>query len=232
MMKKESLKIPGNDIVQQANNLCTKFERDVEKILISLGTMTAGSDLSEAGRTIVNRFHSNIICIQNHLNHKDTLSAVLIARYNHELFIDFYYLFSDGGENEKVKKYFEYKEKSQRGCREWSSFSRKDKRKFLPSDDGLDRHYKFLSDYAHPNIISLHLQWNENCFEFWTIIRALTLLVTEISIALSHEKFVGTYDLENYYENTGKLDDYVMKFGEISKRYDEIVEAEKGIKLS
>lgn len=174
---------------QQSRELLDNFLNHLNGFYKELGVFSDEKNKEQALLEIMNRFYSNLICLQNHLLAKDSLSATLIQRYNNELTVDFYYILDPGGEKDKIKNFFNHKIVE----REWSKIDKAEKRKFVPpwvmGQDTYKEHFKILSNLAHPNIISLRLNRRGVESEFSTIKDAICLCIFEISLCLNDKRF-------------------------------------------
>ena len=156
-----------------------------------LGVFGVAQDRQDVAREICNRFYSNLVSLENHLCLKDSLSAALIQRYNHELAVDFYYLLDPSDREEKIRRFFGYSNDS--NSREWSTLPLKEKRTSVPSSvasgNDLSSLYKTLSNMAHSNIVSIRLNRLGKDFEFNIIKGAIMLCIIEISNCIDYKVF-------------------------------------------
>jgi hypothetical protein len=154
-----------------------------------LGLFTGEKNKAEFAREILTRFYSNLVCLENHLHLKDSLSSALIQRYNHELTLDFYYMLDPWDDEGKLQKFFNYTNLSR--DQKWSLDETKVKRTFIPQLTGdnstFTALYKTLSNMAHSNIISIQLNRRGEEFEFRIIKGAILLCVVDISACLNHK---------------------------------------------
>ncbi len=162
-----------------------------ENFYKEFGVFTGEKNSKEVAKEIINRFYNNLVCLENYSITKDSLGATLMQRYNHELFIDFYYLLNPGGEQNKVAKFFNYNNLSKN--RSWSSFNNEQKRKFIPpwvaDNKGLGSVYRKLSDMAHPNIMSIQLNRKGPKYEYLMIKDSICFCIYEICTCFEHNPF-------------------------------------------
>lgn len=175
----------------KSKKLLKDFIEHLDTFYKDLGVFGTTQERQDVAREICNRFYSNLVSLENHLLLKDSLSAALIQRYNHELVVDFYYLLDPSDKENKTEKFFNHSHDSV--AREWSTLPSKEKRAFVPpwvaDDKGLVSIYKILSNMAHPNIISIRLNRRGKESEYKIIKGAITLCIVEISSCINHKIF-------------------------------------------
>jgi hypothetical protein len=170
-----------------------EYSKELAKLLKQIGSFTGEPSRPELIREFFNRLHSSVVSLQNALLAKDALHAALVQRYNFELITDFFYLLSPGGEEDKMEKFFNFPERSNNEKeREWSNYSQKEKRAFLPLE-GLDKHYKILSTVAHPNLLSIQVSRRGEEHEYFVISGAILSAMTGINVCLTHESFIEEF---------------------------------------
>ena len=177
------------------NIILSDFINYLGLFLKTLGEFDESNDVSQLSREFLNKFYCNLISIENHLNCKDSTSAALLQRYNHELFVDFFYIFGDlENKDSKIEKFFNYKKLSTKfENRSWCDELIGDKRKFIPPSVGdeqkLKETYKKLSDMAHSNIVSMGLNRKGNDYEYKIINLAIVLIIVDITNCLLFKPF-------------------------------------------
>jgi len=195
-----------------ASVLCSDFLLEAHALFNSLGVFDTSTDELAVGREFANRFYSNIVSLQNQLITKDSLASVLIHRYNHEMFLDFFYIFSS---NHKKRLLENPTLQSWRG----SGTKVKDVRNHVPSwisdQNSLMKIYKTFSDMSHPNIISMQHNRKGQEYEFWVISDCIALSIFEIIQCFSYEPFIELItskrsgirfpDFGQYNESIGKI---------------------------
>jgi hypothetical protein len=180
-----------NEELIKIQRILKDFINHLQTFYKDLGVFDSIENKKTVAREICNRFFSNLICLENHLHLKDSLSSALIQRYNHELSLDFYYLLDEKDTEDKLNKFFNYNYSSKN--REWSILKNDNKRDFVPpwvaDKEALVKLYKTLSRMAHPNILSIQLNRKGDEFEYRIIQGAITLCILDISSCLNHKPF-------------------------------------------
>src|SRR3989344_8342985 len=171
---------------------------ELRPFLSLFGVFSGKEDEMELAREFANKFFSSLISLENHLLAKDAISASLLQRYSHEMFLDFFYVFGSSSIKEKVEEFFSYEKrlKTQPNLQTWrnkDTLKKEELRKFIPpwvaGEESMKTIYKRLSDMAHPNIVSMRLNRRGAEFEYIIIINAISLVVLNITECFLYKPF-------------------------------------------
>ncbi len=181
-----------------ASVLCIDFLPEVHALFNSFGVFDTSTDELAVAREFANRFYSNIISLQNQLITKDSLASVLIHRYNHEMFLDFFYIFSSNDVVDRVDEFLNYKQvlNKKPETQSWrrSAVKISEARMYVPpwiSDQvSLKKVYKTFSKMSHPNIISMQHNRKGEEYEYWVISDSIALSIFEIIQCFSYDPFM------------------------------------------
>jgi len=176
--------------------LLTDFINEIKPFLDSLGVFNEERDELAVARSFGSRFYVNLLAIKKHLELMDTLSATLIQRYNHEMLRDFFYIFGSPVSSAKAEEFFSYQDRLTKNptLRGWKNIPKgKDIKDFIPPwvSDGKtsQKIYKYLSNLAHPNMISMRLHRGVETSQDYVIENAITLIVNDIATCFIFKPF-------------------------------------------
>lgn len=164
-------------------------------------------DVKQIYRIFLRRFRSNLYAL---LSLEDPLIFALLERYNHEMLLDFYFLFSDEDEKiraNKIRKFSLFpKEIDSKKFKKWGGYDVAFKGQKMPPWTGnkksFEKIYTRLSNLAHSNILSITLNVldNDGKRNRKVITEAISLCIFEIATCLDCYGFrilLGPNDLND-----------------------------------
>ena len=134
---------------------------------------------------IFNKIFSILITCENSLSAKDSLTIHLIARYAYEMLVVFAYVFLGKSTNEKsdvAKKFLNFNQ-FKNSERKWTDNTLVDMIKNIPNNQRFARHqkhYRNLSNFAHPSMDSFMLNRKGEDHEVLMILNTTLLTIGTI----------------------------------------------------
>ncbi len=159
-------------------------------------------DVKQIYRIFLRRFRSNLYAL---LSLEDPLIFALLQRYNHEMLLNFYFLSDPTDQANKITQFATYSGKS--SLQKWGNHKTSDKRPSVPpwigDKESFKKVYKWLSNLAHPNILSITLGFlNDGDQRNNRIMtEATALCIFEISICLDCKGFRDIFGLNGIQED-------------------------------
>lgn len=173
----ESQKRSGDTIT-----LLHKLSKELENACsgkVSTGDITPERLLWE----IFNKVFTILVTCENALITKDSLTAHLVARYTYEMLIVFAYIFLDKSKTQERAKQFLQFNQFKNTERMWTDKTYAQMLDSLPSNSRFTthkKHYRNLSNFAHPTMDSFLLNRRGQRVEFLMMIGTILLTVATV----------------------------------------------------
>ena len=181
---------------KKAISLLQDFIKEVDSLLTSLGDISLTEDQIGTAHWFLSCFRANLISIENHWGSNDTLSAMLVQRFNHEMLRDFFYIFGSQNPAEKAEEFFSFPKRQTENehVREWKVMPKGKKiHDFIPpwvSNEKTTKDiYRITSNLAHPNILSMRLHRGTQESKDYLMENAASFMVNDIAECLLHKPF-------------------------------------------
>jgi len=135
---------------------------------------------------IYNKIFSILVTCENCITFKDSLSAHLVARYTYEMLVVFVYIFLDKPKTpERMQKFLTFNQFKEEK-RAWTDKTFAQMLEEIPEKDRFSlhkKHYRNLSNFAHPTLDSFLLNRRGDEYEFSMILNTVLLtFVTALEI--------------------------------------------------
>jgi len=166
---------------------------------------------------IFNKIFNILVILENSLLAKDSLTIHLVARYSYEMLIVFAYIFLDKSETQTRAQEFTQFNQFKDSKRMWTDKTFSQMVEAIPNDSRFKihkRHYRNLSNFAHPTMDSFQLNRRGDQNEFLMIFGTLLLTVgtiLEITKICFEENLHFTetekkkVNLTNFYTKTNQI---------------------------
>lgn len=98
-------------IKNQTLEILQRFKSLIKPFMKLFGEAKNEPTLLQFSWEFLNRWYSSLVSLENFIDLKDSFSVILMLRYNHEMMLNFFYVFGDSKPQEKVKLYFNYEQR-------------------------------------------------------------------------------------------------------------------------
>ena len=198
-MKPEEIKVVLSNFIAHLD----RYIKLIEQGAASTINIPNDLDLKQIFRIFLKRFRTNIYTLM--VLEKDPLLFTLLQRYNHEMLLDFYFLSDPTDQAKKITQFATYSGKL--SLQKWGNYQTSDKRPSVPpwvgDKESFRKVYKWLSNLAHPNILSITLGVLDDGGQRKNRImtEATALCIFEISICLDCKGFRDIFGLNGIQED-------------------------------